>query len=86
VTPQEREVLAVLDGLIVASRGYREQLEEARPLLEQLAADYWPAELLELSVVVAIAEPPRLGTPRHLEQSAREALRDLLAVNGGDAT
>ena len=70
-------MLRALETLMAASRLYRWQLANARPLIERLSEDYGPAAVLVQSLAVANAEQPRLGTPRHVEEVAAAINRDL---------
>jgi hypothetical protein len=71
----EEDIVRMLGELAESSSAYRRVIEEYQSAVEQLAEDYRPAALLHQSMVVAVAEPGRLGTPRHLEQLAVAALR-----------
>ncbi len=77
----ERDVLKVLTRLAGESRVYRLHLEDARPVIERLAVDVDDVDvgMLLTSVMAALAEPPRLGEPRHIEQLALTVLRALEA-------
>jgi hypothetical protein len=75
----EREILHVLSQLMSVSRIYRMQLADIRPVVERLSEDYGPATVLLKSLAVADAQPPRLGTPRHLDEAAQGIIRDLQA-------
>lgn len=72
-------MLKTLVLLAGESRVYRLHLENARPAIERLAADTDDvnAGMLLTSMIAALAEPGRLGTPRHLEQLALAVLHDL---------
>jgi hypothetical protein len=73
----EADVADVLGGIAATAHTLRCWVREAGPVIERLAEDYPPAAVLLQSLVVAEAAPPRLGTPRHLEEAAAAILRDL---------
>ena len=54
-------------------------LENAQPIIERLAGDLDDvnAAMLLTSVTTALADPPPLGAPGHVEQLALAALREL---------
>ncbi len=72
-------MLKTLVLLAGESRVYRLHLENARPAIERLAADTDDvnAGMLLTSMVAALAEPGRLGCPRHVEELALGVLREL---------
>ena len=67
----------VLGGLAATAHTLQGWVAQAGPLIERLAEDYPPAAVLVESLAVAGANPPYLGTPRHLEEAAAAILRDL---------
>ncbi len=72
-------MLKTLTLLAGESRVYRMHLENAVPVIERLSGDVDdPAvAMLRTSVVVALEQPTRLGTPRDVEMAALRVLRDL---------
>ena len=75
--PGESDILATLTMLAEFSRVYWLMLREAGPVIERLSEDYSPAVLLVTTLATAVAQPPYWGSPRHVEQLAREILKDL---------
>jgi len=61
------------------SRIYRMHLENASAVIERLSTDLDDATVAMLwtSVSAALAQPPELGTPRHIEMYALQVLREL---------
>ena len=78
-TVTEQDVIDALGAIAATAHTLTGWVREARPVMEQLAEDYPPAAVLLQSLELAGAQPPHLGTPRHLEQIAAEILRDLKA-------
>jgi hypothetical protein len=75
--PDERNVLDALSLLASESRVYRLHLEDARPLVERLAADVDDVAVGLLLTSVTSALNDRLGSPLHVERLALAALREL---------
>ena len=77
--PDERDVLKVLTVLAGESHVYHMRLREARAIVERLSTDLddVKVDMLFASVTTAQAEPPRLGSPRHIEQLAVAVLKEL---------
>jgi hypothetical protein len=75
--PSERDVIEALMTLAGESRVYRLHLEDARPLVERLAADTDDVTVGLLLTSVASALDDRLGSPRHVERLALAVLREL---------
>ncbi len=75
----ERDVLSALTLLACESHVYQLHLENARPIVEQLAAnvDDMNVNMLLTSVAAALADPARLGNPRHIGRLAATILREL---------
>ena len=75
----EGEIVRALALLAADSRVYGKRLEEARLVVERLAADVDDPDLglLLTSLTIALAEPPRHGTPRHVERLAAAVVRSL---------
>jgi hypothetical protein len=73
------DILKVLSLLAADSRVYSLQLEEARIVVERLSDDIddVTVNLLLTSITTALGEPPRLGTPRHVERLAAALVRKL---------
>jgi hypothetical protein len=77
--PDEQEVLKTLTLLAAESRVYRMHLENASAVIERLSTDLddVTVAMLWTSVTAALAQPPELGTPRHIEKYALQVLREL---------
>ncbi len=77
--PDERDVQKVLTLLATESRVYRLPLQNAQPVIERLASDLDDTNVASLltSLTIMLAEPPRLATPRHVEQLALAIFREL---------
>ncbi len=72
-------MLKTLVLLAGESRTYRLHLENALPVIERLAGDVDAAAVgaLWTGLTAALSEPAMVGTPRHLEEHAIRALREL---------
>ena len=77
--PDERDVVKTLVLLAGESRTYRLHLENALPVIERLAEDVDASGIgmLWTGLTAALREPPMVGTPRHVEQHALRAMREL---------
>jgi hypothetical protein len=75
--PDEHNVLEALSLLASESRVFRLHLEDARPLVELLAADVDDVTVGLLLTSVTTALDDRLGSPLHVEQLALAVLREL---------
>jgi hypothetical protein len=75
--PDERNVLDALSLLASESRVYRLHLEDARPLVERLAADTDDVAVGLLLTSVTTVLDDRLGSPHHVEQLALRVLHEL---------
>ena len=73
----EQDVADALRGVAATAHTLRCWVQQAGPVVERLTEDYPAAATLLQSLVVAEAGPPRLGTPRHLEEAARAIIRGL---------
>ena len=75
--PGEGDILAALRMLAEFSRVYWLMLQGVRPEIERLSEDDSRAALLLTTLTAAISWPAYLGTPRHVEQLARDILKNL---------
>ncbi len=72
-------MLKTLVLLAGESRTYRLHLENALPVIERLASDLdtTAVGMLWTGLTAVLREPALVGTPRHLEEHALRALREL---------
>jgi hypothetical protein len=73
----ERDVIKTLVLLVGESRVYRSHLENARSIVERLAADVDDVKVSLLLTSVRALLADRLGTPAHVDHLASATLREL---------